>query len=97
MSEVAGWGVPGWLPPAVRASIERSDAADSRAARAAEAEREQRVEARRQQALTLFREQATERGQVVDVMAMARGEVAGRSVQDVFAAAMAAADRDDAR
>jgi hypothetical protein len=95
MSE--GWGIPEWLPPAVRRSIAKEELAAQRETRQADAERERRDEERHNRALAAYREQAEQRGQVVDVMALARGEVRGRSVQDVFADALAASARDDAR
>jgi hypothetical protein len=91
------WGAPAWLPPGVQRRIAREDAAEARESRRAEAERETRVDEYRQRALAMYRDQAEARGEVVDALALARGEVPGRSVQDVLAAAVAASARDDAR
>ena len=95
MSE--GWGISEWLPPAARRSAAAAELADQREERAAAAVREQLAEERHNRAMAAYREQAEARGEVVDVMALARGEVRGRTVQDVFAEAMAASARDDVR
>jgi hypothetical protein len=98
MTEVAGWGVPGFLPPAVVRRMARDDAAETRQARLDEAEREQLAEERHARAVTLAVQQAEARGEVLDTMALARGEVRGRSIPEILAAAAAAgaaADRGD--
>jgi hypothetical protein len=98
MSETAGWGVPDFLPPAVARRMLRDDAAETRQARLDEAEREQLAEERHARAVTLAVQQAEARGEVLDTMALARGEVRGRSVSEILAAAVAAsavADRGD--
>jgi hypothetical protein len=74
MTETAGWGVPGFLPPAVARRVLRDDAAETRQARLDEAEREQLAEERHQRAMTLAVQQAEARGEVLDTMALARGE-----------------------
>jgi hypothetical protein len=95
MTETAGWGVPAFLPPAVARRALRDDAAEVREARRAEAERERLAEERHQRALSLAVEQAAQRGEEISAMALATGQVRGRSVEDVLAAASAAADRND--
>jgi hypothetical protein len=97
MTETAGWGIPGWLPPAVAARALRDDAREAIEARRAEAECERRTEERHSAAMALYREQAEARGEVLDVMAMARGEVRGRSLEDILAAAVAASGVEDRR
>jgi hypothetical protein len=93
----AGWGVPSFLPPAVAARALRDDAREALEARRAEDERERRAEERHSAAMALYAQQAEARGEVLDVMAMARGEVRGRSVQDILAAAVAASEVEDRR
>ena len=95
MTETAGWGVPGFLPPRVARRMLQDDAREALAARQAEQEREQRAEERHSRAMTLYREQAEARGEEFSALALATGQVRGRSVQDILAAASAAADRDD--
>jgi hypothetical protein len=98
MSELAGWGRPSFLPPAVAARAARDEAREAIAARRAEDERERRTEERHAQALDAYRAQAEARGEVFDVLAMARGEVRGRTVPEILASAAAAAaavDRGD--
>jgi hypothetical protein len=93
----AGWGVAGQLPPAIQRRMALADAEEHRAEREQAAEREHLAEERHQRAMTLAVQQAEARGDVFDVMALARGEVRGRSVGDILAAAMAAAAVEDRR
>jgi hypothetical protein len=97
MSE-AGWGAPDWLPLSVRRAQYLEAQAEAKEAREAEAAREEAVEQRRAQALTQAAREAEARGEALDVMALARGEVRGRAISDVLTAAVeasAAADRGD--
>jgi hypothetical protein len=96
MSELAGFGMS-WLPAAAQGRIEAEERAEEREARRAEAEREVQREQRHESAMAAYAAAAGERGEVVSALAIARGEVAGRTVGDVFADALAAADREDAR
>jgi hypothetical protein len=96
MSELAGFGIPGWLPPRVQRAMAAEDAAERREAKRVEAEREMVRDAAHDRALALYRSQAEERGEVVSALAIARG-VGGRSLADVLGDAQAAADREDAR
>ena len=91
-----GWGIPGFLPPAVARRIARDDAREAVEARRCEADRQDRAEAARERGLTLAAEQAQQRGEELTAWALARGQVTGRSVTDILAAARAAGDRDDA-
>ena len=95
MTEIAGWGVPGFLPPAVARRALRDDAREAIESKRAEAERELLAEERRSRAMALYAEQAELRGEVVTAMQLATGQVSGRSIADILAAASAAADRDD--
>jgi hypothetical protein len=97
MTEQADWGVPGWLPLAAQrnliheAALQRADAARAEKAREAQAE------AAHEQALQAYRQAAEARGEYVSALELAAGEVAGRTVQDVFASALEAAEHEDAR
>lgn len=84
------------LPAGARMRMDREDAKADAAAKEAEREQETHREELRQRHLTLYREAAEQRGEVVDVLAMARGETPGRALEDILAAARDAADRDDA-
>ena len=98
MSETEAWGSPSWLPPSVRRAQYLEAQAEAREARAAEAAREEAAEARRAQALTQAAQEAQARGDVLDVLALARGQVPGRPISEILAAAVeagAAADRGD--
>src|SRR5690242_17139980 len=93
----AGWGSPSWLPAGVVRRQAQEDAREAIETRRAEADRERRTEERHAAAMELYRAQAEQRGEVLDVMAMARGEVRGRSVGDILAAAVAASVVEDRR
>jgi hypothetical protein len=93
----AGWGLTGQLPPAIQRRMAAADAAEYRIEREQEAERERLAEEWHQRAVTLAVQQAEARGDVFDVMALARGEVRGRSVGDILAGAVAAAEAGDRR
>jgi hypothetical protein len=98
MTEAAGWGAPDFVPPAVARRMAREDAQEARETRLAEAERERLAEERHQRAMTLAVQQAEVRGEVLDTMTLARGEVRGRAISEILAAAVAAgaaADRGD--
>jgi hypothetical protein len=85
------------LPPRMRAAIEREDARAAIAARAEEQEREAAAEEWQARNMALARSAAEVRGEEVSFLALARGEVRGRSIGDVLAAAAAAGDAQDAR
>ena len=89
-----GWGTD-WLPPHIQRRVAQDDAREALESKRAEAEREVRAEERHQRAMELHKEQAELRGEVIDVLAMARGEVPGRTVEDILASARAAMARDD--
>ena len=92
----AGWGAaPSFLPPAVARRALRDDAREARETRLAEAERERLMEERHSRALDTYRAQAEARGEVLDVMALATGQVHGRSIADILEAARLAGDRED--
>ena len=96
MTETAGWGAaPSFLPPAVARRALRDDAREAVAAKQAEAERELLAEERHSRAMALYCQQAEVRGEEISALALATGQVRGRSVQDILAAASAAADRAD--
>jgi hypothetical protein len=89
--------VPGFLPPAVARRMARDDAREAIEARRSEADREAQAEERHERALDTYRQQAEARGEVLDVMALARGEMRGRGVSEILASAAAAAAADDRR
>jgi hypothetical protein len=73
----------------------QDDAREAIAAKHAEAERELLAEERHSRAMALYCQQAEARGEVVTAMQLATGQVSGRSIADILAAAVAAGDRDD--
>jgi hypothetical protein len=93
----AGWGTPAWLPPGVARRQAQEDAREALESKRAAAERELRAEQRHQRALGAYCEAAAARGEVVSVMDLAAGRVTGRTVQAVFAEALAASEVDDRR
>ena len=95
--ETAGWGTPSWLPPGVARRQAQEDAREALESKRAAAERDLRAEQRHQQALGAYCEAAAARGEVVSVMDLAAGRVTGRTVQAVFAEALAASEVDDRR
>jgi hypothetical protein len=95
MTETAGWGVPDFLPPAVARRMVRADAQEAVAAKQAEAERELLAEERHSRAMALYCQQAEARGEEISALALATGQVSGRSIADILAAAVAAGDRED--
>jgi hypothetical protein len=95
--QMAGFGVLSWLPPAVARRIEAEQRHEERLSRQAEQEREEARERHADAALAAYRAGAEQRGEVVSAMSLARGEDVGRGVDDIFADARAAADREDAR
>jgi hypothetical protein len=98
MTELAGFGDnSSWLPVRVQRALAAADAAERREARHAEAARADAADAAREKSLAAYKAAAELRGEVVSAVALASGEVAGRTVADVFADARAAGDRDDAR
>jgi hypothetical protein len=96
MTDLAGFGVAGWLPASVLRAQALEEQAERREARAAERLAGERAEARRSASLAMYAAGCEARGEAVPVMAMARGEVAGRDFADVLADAAAMADRQDA-
>jgi hypothetical protein len=97
MSEMAGFGAAMWLPARVRAAQEAEERAEAREARRAEAARAEAAEAAADKGLGAYKAAAEMRGETVSAMALASGEEIGRSLEDVFADAIAAADHEDAR
>ncbi len=95
MTETAGWGTPSWLPPGIARRMAQESAREAREAKQAEREQETRREQVRERAMSLYVQQAEARGEVVTAMQLATGQVTGRPIADVFAAAIAAGDRDD--
>jgi hypothetical protein len=90
----------GWyaqqLPVRVRARIEQEEAHERVLAAAEEQARADRAEEWHQRNLSLARDWAEARGDVVSALQLARGEVRGRSIQDIFAGAIEASARQDA-
>jgi hypothetical protein len=95
--QAAGWSVGGGLPLSVRRRMAESDAREALESKRAAAELESRREESHQRALGLARELAESRGEVVDPLAYARGDVSPRPIGDIPAAAMAAAAVEDRR
>jgi hypothetical protein len=97
MTETAGWGSPAWLPPGVARRQAQEAAREALESKRSAAERETRAEERHQRALGAYCEAAAARGEVVSVMDLAAGRVAGRTIQAVLAEALAASEVDDRR
>jgi hypothetical protein len=74
----------------------QEDAHERVQAAAEEQARADRAEEWHQRNLAMAREQAEARGDVVSALQLARGEVRGRSIQDIFAGAIEASARQDA-
>ena len=96
MSETAGSGTS-WLPARVQRSIAAEEARERREERDAQRKRDERREQAHDRALGAYRAAAEDRGEVVSAMAIARGEVTGRDINDILGDARAAADREDIR
>lgn len=96
MTETGGWGsAPGFLPPAVALRARQADAKEAVAARQAEDDAETHREELRQRHLGLYAQQAAARGELVSAVALATGQVPGRTVGEILAAGAAAGDRED--
>jgi hypothetical protein len=95
-TDLAGFGVPAWLPVATRRAMAAAERAEAREAREAEAERDQRAEAKRNAAMELYQQQAAERGEHVSALAIVTGR-AGRTLGEIFATAEVMASREDTR
>jgi hypothetical protein len=93
--QFAGWGVPSFLPQAVAMRMRQADAQEAVAAGEAEDEAETHREELRQRHLGLYAQQAAARGELVSAVALATGQVSGRTVADILAAGAAAGDRED--
>jgi hypothetical protein len=96
-AELAGFGIPAFLPLATRKALQADEIREAREARDAEREREQQAEARRSADLAMFKDQAEARGEHVSALALATGQVAGRTVAEIVTEAAARADIEDAR
>jgi hypothetical protein len=98
MTELSGFAAAvDWLPPGVIRAQAIEDQAERREARRAEAARQERADGMAESGLAAYKAAAEGRGETVGAMAMATGEVPGRGLEDIFGAAVAAADREDAR
>jgi len=95
--DLAGFGVPDFLPLATRRALHAEEIREHREAKEAEAERERLAEAHRSSNLAMFKDMAEARGQHISAMELATGQVAGRTLGDIFAEASAMADMADAR
>lgn len=96
MSELAGFGTD-WLPPSVQRRIADEDARERAAGKREEAVRADVADQAHDRALSAYRAAAEARGEVVSAVALATGADMGRTVGDVFADALAAAEREDGR
>jgi hypothetical protein len=94
---LASFGIPDWLPQQVQRRMHAEAVSEARTARRAERERESRHERAEELARAAYREAAEARGEYVSALALASGEVAGRTVAEVLAGALAAAGHEDAR
>jgi hypothetical protein len=95
-ADLAGFGIPDFLPLATRRALAAAERAEAREAREAEAERDQRLEAKRNSAMALYAVQAEARGEHVSAMAIVTGQ-AGRTLGEIFATAEVMASREDTR
>ena len=96
MDQTAGFGSPGFLPLSVRraqAAEERAEAQEARESARALAER---VEARRSADLQMVVREAEDRGERLDPVEIATGNVTGHSLADVLESARMASERQDA-
>jgi hypothetical protein len=91
----AGW-FAGQLPPRIAAQIAREDAREAVETRRSAEARELAAEQWRDRNMAMAREQAEARGEVISAMALATGQVPGRTVADIFRSALAASEREDA-
>jgi hypothetical protein len=91
----AGWGIAAELPVAIQRRMVLAEAEEHRIEREQAAERERLAEQRRQRAMTLAVQQAEARGEYVSALAIATGQVQGRTFEQIFAAAAEAGDRED--
>jgi hypothetical protein len=64
-ADLAGFGIPDFLPLATRKALRAEEIREAREAREVKREREQRAEARRSADLAMFRDQAEARGEHV--------------------------------
>lgn len=96
MSETAGFGMD-FLPPSVQRRQMVEDVREAREAREAERARADREDQAAERGREAFRAAAEARGEHVSVVALAQGQIGGRSLGDIFAGVEAAADREDAR
>ena len=96
MSELAGFGLPPWLPARVQRALLSEDAAETREAKRTEQAKAERRERLADEALGAYRAAAEGRGEVVSAVALATGQ-AGRTLDEVFAGVIAAADQEDGR
>ena len=111
MSETAGWmdsgegddvsammvDRTGLIPRASAKQIAQEDRLDRQREREHARQLAERVEARRAADIQMFAEQAAARGEDISVLAVATGQVQGRSVADILADAAAQGDREDYR
>jgi hypothetical protein len=95
MTETAGW-FAGQLPPRVAARLMAEDAREAVESRRSSEAREFAAEQWRDRNMAMAREQAEARGEVISAMALATGQVPGRTVADIFRSALAASEREDA-
>jgi hypothetical protein len=96
MTELAGFDIPSWLPPAAARSVAAAELAAQREARQAESQREARAESARSRAIESYRAAAELRGEQISPMALATGAGLGRTPAQIFAEAEAQAQRIDA-
>jgi hypothetical protein len=95
--QLAAFGVPDWLPPRVQRNLIAEAAQEAAAARRAERARDDRADQANDRALAAYRDAAEQR-EYVSAVALATGQQeAGRTLQEVFAGALEASNREDAR
>jgi hypothetical protein len=97
MSDLEAFGAAAWLPARVRRAQAAEDAAERREARRSEAARAEASDAAHDRHLGHYKAACELRGEHVSAMALATGEDIGRSLDDILADAIAAADHEDAR
>jgi hypothetical protein len=95
VTELADWGIPPWLPERVARRCIREDALEAKAAREAEVTRGELAEARRAEVIAAYVSERHALGDTVDLLALARGDSPGRSINEILTAAVAASARED--
>jgi len=101
MSELATWTgdvtAGSWLPDRSQRAMAAEDAHERAEARRAEIERQDREDKAHERALGAYRAAAEARGEFISAVQLAAGDGISRSIEDVFADARLASEREDGR